>query len=92
VKKILSALKGFFFYANQVQRLKATDMLIFEVNELENLFALLLFGSMMGLPSPPAAMAIELLPYMERELGLMVSRADFAQDAVCSIMDMLHVD
>jgi hypothetical protein len=67
-------------------------MLTFEVNEMENVFALLVFGSFCGLPAPPAAVAIELLPYMEDELRLMVSRADFAQDAMCSVMDMLHVD
>ncbi|MDR2587795.1 MAG: hypothetical protein LBC67_00050 [Spirochaetales bacterium] len=78
--------------ATEVHRIKATDMLTFEVNEMENLFTILVCGSFMGLPSPPAAIAIELLPYMEHELRLMVARADFSQDALASIMDMLHVD
>jgi hypothetical protein len=67
-------------------------MLSFEVNEMENLFTMLLFGSFVGLPAPPAAIAIELLPYMENELRLMISRADFSKDAIASVMDMLHVD
>jgi hypothetical protein len=92
LRKILDVIKKVFHYIGTVNRVKATDMLTFEVNEMENLFAILLFGSFMGLPAPPAAMAIELLPYMEKELRLMVSRADFAKDAICSIMDMLHVD
>ena len=91
-KKFFSALREFFRYIGQVNRIKATDMLIFELNELENIFTILLFGSFMGLPAPPAAMAIELLPYMEDELRLMISRADFAKDATASVMDMLHVD
>ena len=78
--------------ATDVHRVKATDMLAFEVNEMENLFTIMVCGSFMGLPSPPAAIAIELLPYMEHELRLMVARADFSHDALASIMDMLHVD
>jgi hypothetical protein len=91
-KKFFAGLREFFRYVNKVNQIKATDMLIFELNELENIFTILLFGSFMGLPAPPAAMAIELLPYMEDELRLMISRADFAKDATASIMDMLHVD
>ena len=92
LKKVFAAAREFIRYLNKVNRIKATDMLIFEINEMENIFTILLFGSFMGLPAPPAAMAIELLPYMEDELRLMISRADFAKDATASIMDMLHVD
>jgi hypothetical protein len=76
----------------QVHRDKATGMLEFELNELENLFVVLIFGSFIGLPSPPAAMAMELLPYLEDELRVMVSRADLAQDPLGAVMGMLNVD
>lgn len=76
----------------QVHRSKATGMLEFELNEMENLFVILLMGSFIGLPSPPAAMAMELMPFMEQEIRLMVSRADFAQDPLGAIMGMLNVD
>ncbi len=76
----------------QVHRDKATGMLEFELNELENLFVVLIFGSFIGLPAPPAAMAMELLPYLEDELQVMVSRADLAQDPLGAIMGMLNVD
>ena len=92
LKRIFTAIKEFFRYVDKVNRIKATDMMIFELNELENIFTILLFGSFMGLPAPPAAMAIELLPLMEDELRLMISQADFAKDAMASVMDMLHVD
>jgi hypothetical protein len=76
----------------QVHRDKATGMLEFELNELENLFVVLIFGSFIGLPSPPAAMAMEILPYLEDELRVMVSRADLAQDPLGAVMGMLNVD
>ena len=78
--------------AAQVQRGKASGMLEFELKELENLFTILLLGSLVGLPSPPAAIAVELLPYLEEELRLMVARADFSQDPLGALMGMLEID
>ena len=91
-KRIFTALGKFFRYLDTVNRIKATEMLVFELNELENIFTIHLYGSFVGLPAPPAAMAIELLPFMEDELRLMVSRADLAKDATATVMDMLRVD
>jgi hypothetical protein len=76
----------------QVQRGKASGMLEFELKELENLFMLLLLGSLVGLPSPPAAVAVELLPYLEEEFRLMVARADLAQDPLGALLGMLEID
>lgn len=76
----------------QVHREKATGMLEFELHELENAFALLVLGGFAGLPSPPSAIAIELLPHLERELSVMMSRSDFAQDPLGALMGMLEID
>jgi hypothetical protein len=76
----------------QVHRSKASGMLEFELKELENFFAILLLGSLIGLPSPPAAIAVELLPFLEDELRLMIARADLAQDPLGSLMGMLEID
>lgn len=76
----------------QVQRDKATGMLEFELKELENIFILLLMGSLAGFPSPPAAISIELLPYLEKELHVMISRADMAQDPLGALLAMLEID
>jgi hypothetical protein len=92
LRKTLSFVDEFWRTVVQVHRDKATGMLEFELNEMENMFVILLLGSFIGLPSPPAAMAMELLPFMENEIRLMVSRADFAQDPLGSIMGMLNVD
>ncbi|MFQ3620203.1 MAG: hypothetical protein SNJ78_04555 [Spirochaetales bacterium] len=82
----------FWNTAVQVHRDKATGMLEFELTEMENLFTVLIFGSFIGFPAPPAALAMELLPYIEEELRVMVSRSDFAQDPLGAIMGMLNVD
>ncbi len=44
-----------------------------ELRELENVFALLVIGSFVGLPSPPTTVSLRLLPHMGRELVVMAS-------------------
>jgi hypothetical protein len=76
----------------QINREKASSMLEFELKELENIFSLLILGGFVGMPSPPVPIAIELLPYMERELVIMLARTDMAQDPIGSLMGMLEID
>lgn len=64
----------------QVHRDRAAGMLEAELKELENIFMVLLLGSLVGLPSPPVALTFELLPFLEEELILMVRRADASID------------
>lgn len=90
--KILTTIQKAWNIVAQVQKDKATGMIEFQLKEMENLFTIFLYGSFIGLPSPPAAIAIELLPYMEKELALMISRADFAQDPLGSIVGILGLD
>jgi hypothetical protein len=75
----------------QINREKATSLLEFEVKELDNIFALLILGGFAGLPSPPSPIAIELLPYMEKELIMLLSRTDLAQDPIGVLASMLEI-
>jgi hypothetical protein len=76
----------------QINRDKATGMLEFELKELENIFLLLILGGFVGLPSPPSPVAVELLPYLEGELAILLSRSDFSADPLGSLMGMLEMD
>ena len=67
-------------------------MLAFEVTEQENGFIVILLGSLIGLPAPPTVFAIELLPYLEKELQVMFSRNDLSQDPLGALMGMLNID
>jgi len=51
-----------------------------EYKELENVFALLTLGGAAGFPGPPSLLSLELLPYMEREVLVLHSRARQAGD------------
>jgi hypothetical protein len=76
----------------QVHREKASGIIEFELKELENIFSLLILGGFIGMPSPPVPIAIELLPYMERELTIMLARTDMAQDPLAPLLGILDVD
>jgi len=84
-------LKSAIRVVTQVNREKATGLIEFEVKELENIFALLILGGFAGLPSPPSPIAIELLPYMERELIMLLSRTDLAQDPIGVLAGMFEM-
>ena len=61
----------------------------FELLELRNIFALLLFGSFVGMPAPPVHITLQLLPYMDKEVQLMLRRINVAHDALAEIVSTL---
>ncbi len=89
---MIGRIRAFFEVIAQINRDKATDLLEFELKELENIFSLLILSGFVGMPSPPAPIAIELLPYMERELTVMLARTDMASDPLASLVSILDVD
>jgi hypothetical protein len=84
IGKLLSAL-------DTAHRHQVTELTEFELRELENLFALLLLGAFTGLPAPPSLVAVELLPYMERELRIVRQRAEDASDALAEMAGLLDI-
>jgi hypothetical protein len=78
------------FHASQ--RDKAAALTIVEMEELENVFALLLLGSFVGLPSPPTFLAVELLPFMDKELKILNRRAREAGDMLAEMCGALGIE
>jgi len=72
LRNIFNFFKGFA----ESFKLQSTEIIEFELRELENAFALLVLGSLIGLPSPPTPIAIRILPHMAREIHVMLSRAN----------------
>jgi hypothetical protein len=52
-------------------RLHSTEYVEFELREMENILALLLYSSFLGLPSPPSDLSLRLMPHMVREMYVM---------------------
>ena len=89
LKKIYSYIVEFYHDMGTVNRENATHILEYEIEEIEHIFALLLFGSFTGMPSPPVHITLQLLPLMEKELELMFTKVATAHDALGEITSIL---
>jgi hypothetical protein len=86
------AVRRWFRQAGAVHRRKAATFTALEVRELENIFALLLLGSFVGIPAPPSFIAVELLPELEHELRVLNVRAEDAGDMLAEMAGTLGID
>ncbi len=86
--KIVSA----FNVADEVMRSKAVETVEYEVGELDNIFAILVLGAFIGIPSPPIHITMELLPEMENELEIMLEKVSTAHDPLGDLFSVLDID
>jgi len=86
--KIVSA----FQVADEVLRSKAVETIEYEVGELDNIFAILVLGAFIGIPSPPIHITMALLPEMEKELGIMLEKVSTAHDPLGDLFSVLDID
>ena len=77
---------------DQVAREKAVETVEYEVGELDNIFALLVLGSFVGIPAPPAQITMELLPDMEAEMETMLAKVSTAHDPLGDLFSVLDID
>jgi hypothetical protein len=78
VKKVFSRLKApltFLWEFHKGFELYYMQGIKWEEEELENIFALILFGDYIGLPHPPTELTYRLLPYVVRELYVMEEKS-----------------
>jgi len=85
-------LRSLWESADAVMRGKAVDTIEYEIEELDNIFGLLVLGTFLGIPAPPVHVSIELLPLMEKELDLMLDRIATAHDALGDLFSVLSID
>jgi len=71
---------------------QSTEYIEFEERELENVFALLLMGDFIGIPSPPTTLVVRLMPHMIRELYVMQQRAVNLDDVFGEVAGMFDID
>ncbi len=72
LNNILDFFRGFFS--------SGTSVVEEELKEMENAFAVILLGALVGIPSPPSYISVKLLPHMEREILIMFSRSVPSED------------
>ena len=77
--------------ADTVARHKAVEVLEPELEELEHLFALLVQGAFVGVPSPPMQISLDLLPLMERDIIRMMDKLDTANEPLSHLFSTFEV-
>ena len=77
---------------DEVARDKSVGIIEYEVGELDNIFALLVLGAFVGIPSPPAQITLELLPDMEAEMETMLAKVSTAHDPLGDLFSVLDID
>lgn len=68
-----------------------TGSLEWEVDEIENIFALVLFGFLVGIPSAPMHVTLELLPFMPDEIETLLKRVDTANEPIADLFSLLDI-
>lgn len=76
---------------DRVGRSKAVEAIESEVEEMENIFGILVLGSFVGMPSPPMQISLDLMPYMEKELILMLEKVDTASEPISQLFSIFNV-
>ncbi len=88
---VLKQIKDFLSQFGQGFKEASIDQIQRELEEMENAFALLICGSLSGMPAPPAFLSLCLLPYMERELKIMFSKTIFLDDKLAVWSDLVEL-
>ena len=92
VKTVKDKIVSAFQVADEVLRSKAVETIEYEVGELDNIFAILVLGAFIGIPSPPIHITMALLPEMENELEIMLEKVSTAHDPLGDLFSVLDID
>jgi len=92
VKTIKNKLLEAWKVADGMARGKAVETIEFEAEELDHIFGILVLGSFVGLPSPPMQISLDLMPFMEQELMLMMEKVDTAHEPISDLFSVLDID
>ena len=71
---------------------RAVETIEYELEELDNIFGILVLGTFIGIPSPPIHITMELFPLMGRELTLMLEKVSTAHDPLGDLFSVLEID
>lgn len=84
-------IKGALHNLGKGFRMSSTSAIQFELRELENIFCLLILASFAGIPSPPGFLSLSLLPHLERELKVMLSRSKNIDDPIGDLFSVFNI-
>jgi hypothetical protein len=89
--RVKTCLVEYWQIADEVARSKAVGTIEAELEELEYVFALLVQGTFIGMPSPPVQICMDLLPMMEKDLILLLERVDTANEPLSRLFSVFDI-
>jgi len=92
IREIWKKVAGIWQVADGVARGKAVEITEYEAEELYHIFGIIVLGSFVGLPSPPMQISLDLMPFMEKELILMMEKVDTAHEPISDLFSVLSID
>ncbi len=92
LKWLKDRIVGFWKIADEVARYKAVDTIEYELEEMHNIFGILVLGAFIGIPSPPIHITMELLPDMEKEFRLILEKVQTAHDPLGELFSVLGIE
>jgi hypothetical protein len=92
IKTVKQKILSIWRIADEVSREKALEVVDAELEELENIFGILVLGSYVGFPSPPMQISLDLMPFMEKELILMTEKVDNAYEPLSNLFSIFSID
>jgi len=91
IGRIKAHLAGIWQVADEIARSKAVGTIEAELEELEYIFAVLVQGTFIGMPSPPVQICMDLLPLMEKDLILLLERVDTANEPLSRLFSVFDI-
>ena len=91
LKRIQCKIRDVCQIGDEIGRSNAVETIENEVEEMKNIFGVLVLGSFVGMPSPPMQIALDLMPYMEKELILMMEKVDTASEPISQLFSVFDI-
>ena len=91
IKSIRDRIISIWKIFDEVARSKAVETIEYELEELENIFGVLVLGSFIGMPAPPTQISLDLMPLMEKELILMMEKVDTANEPIAQLFSVFDI-
>jgi hypothetical protein len=92
MKRLLYFLKKSFDVFEKAMKEDSTSFIRKQLEEEENIFALITMGIFSGIPSPPTGIVLRILPHMSREISIMIKRSANLDDVFSETMGTFDVD
>jgi hypothetical protein len=91
IERFKEFLKSSWHAFDLAAKAKATDIIEFELAELQNIFGIIVIGAFVGMASPPMQISLDLLPYMDEELLIVMNKISTANTPISELVSILDV-